>query len=315
MRHSSILRLVVALALITAVVGCSRDPNVRKQKYFESGQRYFEKGQYPEAAIQFKNAIQIDSTYGNAHYRLAQALLKLQQWSPAYQELVRTIELQPDNYQVRIDLANLLIAGRDLKHAQELTDLLLQQQPNNQQVHMAVANLLIGQENYPAAIQEMQRAIALAPNNWEPYLDLALLQIRANQPDAAEANFKKAVEVNPQAVQAQLALGSFYQSRSRFPEAEQQFRRAMDLDPKDADAPAALARLYITEGKKAEAEEFLKQVKAKFSDNPTGYRMLGDFYFPATGDLDKATAEYAVLYHDHPKDVQVQKNYIQLLYP
>ena len=97
--------------------------------------------------------------------------------------------------------------------------------------------------------------------------------------------------MNPQAVQAQLALGGYYQSRSRFPEAEQQFRHAMDLDPKNPDPPAAIARLYMAQGKKAEAEAFLKQVKTKFPDNSTGYRMLGDFYF-ATGDLDKATAEY-----------------------
>src|ERR1700733_3660886 len=114
MKPFSAFRLLLALALIATVfVGCSRDPNVRKQKYFESGQRYYGKGQYREAAIQYKNAIQIDSTYGNAHYGLAQALLKLQQWSPAYQELARTLELQPDNYPARIDLANLLIAGRD----------------------------------------------------------------------------------------------------------------------------------------------------------------------------------------------------------
>ena len=40
--------------------------------------------------------------------------------------------------------------------------------------------------------------------------------------------------------------------------------------------------------------------------------MLGDFYF-ANGDLDKATAEYASLYSDHPRDMQVKRNYIQLL--
>ncbi len=40
--------------------------------------------------------------------------------------------------------------------------------------------------------------------------------------------------------------------------------------------------------------------------------MLGDFY-RTTGDLDKATAEYAALYQEHPKDIQVKKNYTQLL--
>src|SRR5579864_8093347 len=104
MRNSSIFRLVLAVGLVATVfVGCSRDLNVRKQKYYESGQRYFDKGQYREAAIQYKNAIQIDSTYGNAHYGLAKAFLKLQQWNPAYQELARTLDLQPDNYPARID--------------------------------------------------------------------------------------------------------------------------------------------------------------------------------------------------------------------
>src|SRR5260370_2158851 len=40
--------------------------------------------------------------------------------------------------------------------------------------------------------------------------------------------------------------------------------------------------------------------------------MLGDFYF-AIGELDKAVSEYRSLHNDHPKDVQVSKNYVQLL--
>jgi len=43
MRHSRAFRLVLILGFTASVlIGCSRDPNVRKQKYFESGQRYFE---------------------------------------------------------------------------------------------------------------------------------------------------------------------------------------------------------------------------------------------------------------------------------
>jgi tetratricopeptide (TPR) repeat protein len=42
--------------------------------------------------------------------------------------------------------------------------------------------------------------------------------------------------------------------------------------------------------------------------------MLGDIYF-ANGQLDKATTEYAALYNDHPQDLQVRKNYVQLLLP
>ena len=313
MRHSRAFRLVLILGFTTSVlIGCSRDPNVRKQKYFESGQRYFEKAKYREAAIQFSNAVQVDPRFVQAPYHLAQTYLKLQEWTRAYQELSRAIEIDPDNYQARIDLANLLIAGRDFKQAQDQTDFLMAKQPNNPEGHIAVANLDAARDNLVAALQEMQKAAELGPDRWETYLNFALLQIRANQSDAAEANFKKAVSLNPKAISAQLALGSYYQSRSRFPEAEQQFRHAMEADPKDPDSRAALVRVYMAEGKKAEIEEFLKEVKRDLPDKSVGYRMLGDYYF-ASGDLDKAVTEYGSLNQEHPKDIQVKKNYIQLL--
>ena len=158
----------------------------------------------------------------------------------------------------------------------------------------------------------MQKGVAADPSRSESYLNLALLQLRANFPDQAEANFKKAAALGPKAMNAQLALGGFYQSRNRVSEAEQQYRHAMEVDPKDPTPRAALVRLMMAEGKRTETEAFLRQTKDDLPDNSEGYRMLGDFYF-ATGDIDKATAEYASLYSDHSRDIQVKKNYIQLL--
>src|SRR5204862_7322588 len=123
MTRSLYFRLFLILALMAIVFsGCSRDPNVRKQKYFESGQRYFEKGKYREAAIQYSNAVQVYPRFADAHYKLAQTYLKLQEWTRGYQELSRTLELQPVNYQAHIDIANLTIDGNDLNQAQDPTD-------------------------------------------------------------------------------------------------------------------------------------------------------------------------------------------------
>jgi len=306
-------RLLLVFILATAFSsGCSRNRDVQKVKYVESGQWYFQKGKYREAVIQFSNAIETDPQYGDAHYQLAQAYLKLGQWRPAYQELSRTLELQPANYGAHLDIANLLIAGGDFKQAEEHTGLLLRERPNDPQVYRATAKLRAGQGNVQAAIEEMQNAIALVPNDAGNFLDLAMLQMTNHQLDLAESNFKTAVELNPKDIKGQLALGTYFQSRNRFYEAEQQFRHAIALDPKNTDPPTALVRLYILEGKKKEAEDFLKLVKPNFPDDSVGYRMLGDYYF-ATGDLDKASAEYGSLYLQYPQDLQVKKNYVQLL--
>src|SRR5260370_18249827 len=159
MRRSSFFRLVLALgSLAVFLTACSRDPNVRKQKYFESGQRYFAKSKYREAVIQFRNATEVDSTFAAAHYQLAQSYVKLQDWQHAYTELNRTIELQPNNYKAHVDMANLLIAGGQLNAAQEHTDLLLEKQPSDPYTHTVCANLLAAEKKDDQAIAEIQQA-------------------------------------------------------------------------------------------------------------------------------------------------------------
>jgi tetratricopeptide (TPR) repeat protein len=316
MSRTSALRLFLVCSLIATIAtlstGCSRDPNVRKQKYFESGTRYFDKGKYREAAIQYSNALQVDSRFAQAHYQLGETYLKLHDWNRAFQELSRSVELAPDNYPAQIDLANLLISTRNWKQAQPYLDILRDKQPNNPQTFEAWANSYSAQDNLAAAIQEMQKGIAADPTRSESYLNMALLQLRSNLSAQAEVNFKKAADLGPKAMNAQLALGGFYQSQNRSGEAERQFKHAIDVDPKDPAPRAALVRLLMTEGKKAEIENFLRQTKSDLADDSEGYRMLGDFYF-AGGDLDKATAEYGSLYSAHPRDLQVKKNYVQLL--
>jgi tetratricopeptide (TPR) repeat protein len=316
MKLFTVCRLAVCLALLSAVIlfssACSRDPNVRKQKYFDSGQQYFAQGKYREAAIEFFNAIQIDQGFAEAHYRLAECYLKVQQWSPAYQELSRTVELQPENYEARDDLAKLLIAARNFDAAHEQTEWLSQHRPNDSQTHVVISSLLAAQGSFPAAVQEMEKAIELAPNHSDLYLGLALLQIKTNQLETAETNFKRAIDLDPKAVDPPYLLGNFYGSRGRFGEAEQQLKNAIQIDPKDPNLRGALARLYLVEGKKDVAEEYVRTAKLDFPDDSRGYRMLGDLYF-ATGDIDKATAEYAAVFRDHPSDLEGKKNYIQLL--
>ena len=52
--------VVVLLLAVTLLAGCHRDPNVRKQKYLDSGNRYSSQGKYREAAIQYLNALKVD---------------------------------------------------------------------------------------------------------------------------------------------------------------------------------------------------------------------------------------------------------------
>jgi len=306
---------VVAICLLAVLLtGCSRDPNVRKQKYIESGQRYFDKGQYREAAIQFQNAIQVDPRFAEAHYKMGLTALKLQQWPGALQELTTTIQINPDHYAARLEMAKLLVFGREYASAKEQLDVLTHNQPNNPEVYLVLATYQsAANKDTTAALAALSRAQQLAPNNPDVYLNLGLLQAQGQQWNEAETSLKKAADLSPKSAdEAVLALGNFYQSRGRFPEAEQTYRRAIQNVPADPNPRLALAGLFMAENKTGDAEELMRQSKKDFPDNSMGYTLLGNFYI-STNQMDKALTEYASLYRDHGKDPVVKKNYVQLL--
>ena len=313
MRFPSAFRFTGCAVLLPLLFSaCSGNPQVRKQKYFQSGQRYFAEGKYPEAAIEFINAVKIDPNCADAHHQLAETYLRLQKPDGALQEIGRTIQLQPNNYEARIELANLLILSHNLPEAKEQIASLLKERPSDPSVHSVDSSLHAAQGNLSAAIEDMQKTIALDPGRWQFYLSLGLLQARNNQADAAEASFQKVIELNPTASQARLLLGNYYQSRGRLSDAEREFREAIAVDQKNAEPRVALARLYLAEGRKAEAEDVAKRAKQDLSEDSTAYSLLGNLY-SLSGDSDKALAEYSSLNQQHPRDLQVKKDYIQLL--
>lgn len=193
-RRFALPSLLLCCLLAALLTGCNRDPNVRRQKYFDSGQRFFAQAKYREAIIQYSNAIQIDPRFAPAYYQLSQAYLKLGDSRRAYPELLLTVEHAPDNYSAHTDLANLLVTFRNpdgspipesLHQAKTHLDLLREKVPNLPETHEAWANYYAAQSNLGPAMREMQQAIALDPKRSESYLLLALLQLRANLPDQA----------------------------------------------------------------------------------------------------------------------------------
>src|SRR5882724_9172374 len=157
-RTSNKRTLLTCLLLAITLVGCSQNPNVKKQKYFESGESYFAKGKYREAAIQYSNAIQIDARFEQAYYKLGQTYLKLKDLRNAYQALDHAVNLNPENYPAQQDIANLLVTSHDehdlaqaLPHLQVLRDKL----PDAPGTHEAWANYYAAQNKVGDAISEM----------------------------------------------------------------------------------------------------------------------------------------------------------------
>lgn len=102
--------LVLLVALSAA---CARSPEAKKARYLERGDRYFKQEQYREAIIEYRNALRIEGTNGQAIRQLGLAHYQLGQLAQSFRYLLRAHELEPDNTQLAVKLAAIfLVAGR-----------------------------------------------------------------------------------------------------------------------------------------------------------------------------------------------------------
>lgn len=301
---------VVALALLA---GCHRDPNIAKQKYMESGKRYSAAGKLREAAIQFSNALKIDKNYPDAHFELAQTYLHLGQFNAAYNELQRTVDLQPGNIPARIALGSLLAAGGRLDDAQTQANAVLAAQPNNPDAHALLSSIALRRGDKDKALSEMRRALELDPNRASFHDNLALLLSSdpGNAPQT-EQELKKAIALDDKSAGPKLMLMAYYLKNNRLQDAEQMGWSAVASDPQSLPARTALTQVILQEGDQARAETVLRQAAHDLAANPQGVRVLADYY-TSTGQLDKAKAEFAGLAAKYPSNLELQKAYARAL--
>ncbi len=304
--------LCVLVLLTASGGGCFRDPNVRKEKFLEQGNRDFEQGKYPEALIFYGRALQIDPRFSEAHYKMARCHLKQGSWAAAYQELQRTIELQPENWSAQLNLGQLAFAAGKAQEAKDRALLILRGNPRHADAQMLLANSDAVLGNSKGALKEANEATEMAPERAVVFTTLALIQMRADALADAEANLKKAKSLDPVSIAPVMTLGGFYQQQKRWAEAEHEFESAISLELKDPMPRAALAGLYVSQGQDSLAEKILIEAKQQIRDNPAGYRLLGDYYL-SRGENAKAVTEFGALLAEHQSDLGVRKTYIQLL--
>src|SRR5277367_5702530 len=276
LRVSTVLSVSLALGL---TVGCRRDPNKQKQRYLESGERYAEQGKLKEATIQFANALKVDHNFAEAHYQLSKVLMKQGSVMPAYGELMRTVDLQPNNIHARVDLGNILVAAKQAAKAEEQANAILAIDPNNADAHAVLSGVATIKGDRTEALAQIQKALAIDPNRASFHASLGFLQSSDPATAAAgEDQLRKAVSLDDKNITAHLVLASLLQRKGDIQGAENQTKAAIAADPKNVMARASLAELYVRQNDTAKAETVLHQAAEDLNDSESGAGMLATYY-------------------------------------
>lgn len=304
--------LVAALGALT-LSGCKHDPNVQKQKYLESGKRYEKDGKYREAAIQFSNALKVDKNFAPAHYELAKTYLHLGSMIAGYQELQRTVILNPSNMQARLDLGNMLLAGGLPDKAKEQAKAVVAAQPNNAEAYALLAYIAQKQGDHEQGLALIQKAISLDPNHSSFHTALGLMEGGGTgATKAGDSELKKAIELNPKDPNARLAYAQTLARNGDLPGSQQQVESAVKIAPQNLQARIVLAQLYLAQKDQGKAEQTLIQTVTDMPDKDQPAGILLSFY-GRTNQMGKAEQTFANLHNSHPKSLPIAAEYARVL--
>src|ERR1035438_2915535 len=139
------MRYLVLALVALSLISCNRDPNYLKQKYLQSGIKYYDGSRYKEASIMFRKSIEADRKFGPAYYHLALTYLKQGTVANAVPALRRSHELlkpgTEDADDTDLKLSEIIIIAAQaqqnneglLKEVQQMVDGLLKRNPNGWQ--------------------------------------------------------------------------------------------------------------------------------------------------------------------------------------
>lgn len=329
------MRIALAVFLSAfAVVSCNRDPNVAKKRYVENGNKYFEKGRYKEARIMYRNALQKDMRYGEAHYRLALTAQKLGEIPLAVGELRRAAELLPEGAyrtDANIRLADTYLAlTRDRRYLEEVDNIIqgiLKKDPRSFDGHRLSGDLTFvhAQQAYQAgkrddskellksAIAEYRLAESIKPGQSGLQLALARSLAADAQYDEADRIYKGLIQRNKTLSAPYTELYQLYMLLNRPADAENALKTAFNNNPKAFGYLTLLAAHYYGTKRHDDMIRVLNEIKSHAKEYEQAYLTIGDFYL-RVGDGEEAIRQYKEgMAADPKRKSSYQKRMIEVL--
>lgn len=295
----------IVLPSILLLTGC-RSAN----SYFDKGNAAFARGQFDEASLDYRNAIQKDAGFGEAYFREGLTELKQNKAAEALQDLEQAVRLMPANPEAKTDLTNLMLGAYigDPKRPKFLYDLLvrysgewLTKDPNSLQGMRIIGYLAMLEQRPDEAVSDFRRAHQLYPGDEKIVDGLMDALFRTNQPAEAEKVGLDYLRTNSSASDVYDALFRMYDGSHRMEDAENILKRKVESNPKDNSYLLQLASFYAQAHRKPDMERTMQS----FLSNPAADSQVrleaGDFY-ESVGNLADALRQYRLGSSSNSKD-------------
>jgi len=309
--------------LLLVLASCSTDPKAQAQRYVDQGNKFFAKALYKEAGIMYRKSYAKSPLFGEAYYRMGLTDLKLGALGEAVQMFRRAAELQPDNTDAKVQLANIYLfaatqnskdAEQFLKETSELVEGdkgIFSKDPNSFEGLRISGQAALLKNDNKTALEQLQRANQIKPNSSEVVLGYYEALVRNNQKDAGEKLLRGFIDQEKTFATAYDFLYRQYMIEKRFDDAERIMKLKVENNPKSSNYLIDLATHYVLVNRRADMDAVIRKLTDE-KQFPDGHLMAGDFYYRLR-QIELAKQQYEAGMAALPKDKAVyQKRLVEL---
>lgn len=236
-------------------------PDNSAEEYIKQGNAYLTKGQYDEALIYYKKAIEIDPNNALAYNSICFIYNKQGQYDKAIEYCSKAIELAPNK--ALYYGARAAVYWSKGQYDLAIADLIkaIKIDPNNAPAHRYICLIYEEQGQYDKAIEYCSKAIELDPEDAIAYNGRGRAYLKKGQYDLAIVDFTKAIELNSKYDMAYYARAVAYILKDNLILAKTDLIKAIQLNPTYSESHYLLAFLYHKIGEKDLAKNHFQTAK------------------------------------------------------
>src|SRR5579862_7814983 len=255
--------IVAAAAMLAASCGFTA------RRAFDRGTKLYEKGQYAEASIEFRRAIQKDPKFGEAYLKLGLTELKQSKAEAAADALRHAVALLPDRAEPKAELAQIYIDSYlgDPHHfaafyqqASQFTTELLSKDPNSFYGLRLKGYLAIADNKPKEAIANFRRANQARPDQPDVISLLVQNLFRDGQSEEGEALATRFLDGHKNYGPLYDILYAHFMDLKRPSDAENVLKRKIAGNPGISFYVTQLCGHYWSIGKREQATPLLSQI-------------------------------------------------------
>jgi tetratricopeptide (TPR) repeat protein len=338
MTPSARFNLISALLLAALfLAGCSAEG--RKVRFLADADRYFADQDYPHAEVEYLNVLKLEPRHARAIAQLGIIYSDGGRLGRGVAYLMEAHQLDPENLEVRIKLAQFRLASGLPQDARDQVNFVLSRRPGDADAPLLLAATIAKIEDVDIVRQALQSLPAPAPAGAPVLVGLAAVEMRLNRVKEANALLERARSVDPKLPSTYSLLGQLRLAAKDTAGADAAFKQAADLSPlrsphrlqyaqfkqRTDGAGAArqvledvvkrapdyipalinLAEIAFLEAKYEESAGHLKKVLSQDTDNFAA-RLLTARITLATGKIEEGIAELEKLATAFPRVAAIQ---------